>query len=165
MTKDPIMIEPADASEEMWDTSRLRCGKIHSIEWNVKVRDIGMVSIRDKTKLLKYYKEGLNDGFDPDSDLDVNGMEIATLPHRSQQPSYPQQSQQPYYPNLQQPGYYPPQQQPYYQSQQAAYQQPLNGYSQQYPHMAPQQPPQNQHGNYSQHSSRPYEYPRQPPYQ
>jgi hypothetical protein len=68
MTKEPIMIEPTDTLETMQPFSRLRCGKIHSIEWNVKVRDIGMVTSRDIAKLLRYYKEEQSDGFIPDED-------------------------------------------------------------------------------------------------
>jgi hypothetical protein len=165
MTKDPIMIEPTDASEKMKGTSRLRCGKIYSIEWNVKVRDIGMVSTQDKIKLLEYYREEQRQGFDPDSDL--NDGEAPHPPRRSHLPqsSYPQHhpsysqqlpyAQQSSYPASQQPGYYPLQQAPYHPSQPATYQQSPNGYPQQYPHMAPHQPPQNQH---------PYSYPPQPPY-
>jgi hypothetical protein len=171
MTKEPIMIEPTDVGEKMKGTSRLRCGKIYSIEWNVKVRDIGMVSAQDKTKLLEYYREEQRQGFDPDSDL--NDGEEPHPPRRSQLPqssypqhqSYSQQSaysqqlpytQQSSYPTPQQPGYYPSQQVPYHPPQPVAYQQSLNGYSQQYLHMASHQPPQNQH---------PYPYSPQPPYQ
>jgi hypothetical protein len=57
MTKDPLEIEPASASETMEPASRLRFGKIHSIEWNMKVREIGMVSRKHMTKLLEYYRE------------------------------------------------------------------------------------------------------------
>jgi hypothetical protein len=66
MTKEPIMIEPTEAQETLPPLARLRCGKIHSIEWNVKVRDIGMVASPDKAKLLRYYREEQNEGFDPD---------------------------------------------------------------------------------------------------
>jgi hypothetical protein len=91
MTKDPIMIEPTEANEEMLVASRLRCGKIHSIEWNVKVRDIGMVCSRDRTKLIKYYQEERGNGFDPDSDVNDEQM---PQPQHALQPdhgfSYPQ---------------------------------------------------------------------------
>jgi hypothetical protein len=179
MTKEPIMIEPTDANETMTGTSRLRCGKIHSIEWNVKVRDIGMVSSHDRTRLLSYYRDEQTQGFDADDDPNDERIQQAQHRSRTRQPSYPHHpsysqqssysqqppySQQPAYPNAQQPSHYPLQQHPYHQSQQATYQQPPNVYAQQYSHMASQQPPQNQHGNYSQHSSQPYPYPPQPPY-
>lgn len=66
MTKDPIMIIPTDTREVMEPASRLRCGKIYSIEWNVKLRDIGMVSDHDRTKLLQYFNEEQENGFDND---------------------------------------------------------------------------------------------------
>jgi hypothetical protein len=66
MTKDPIEIEAASETETMEPASRLRFGKIHSIEWNVKVREIGMVSRRHMSKLLAYYREEDGNGFDPD---------------------------------------------------------------------------------------------------
>lgn len=37
--------------------SRLRFGKTYSIEWNVKVKDLGMVVDEDMPKLLYYYKQ------------------------------------------------------------------------------------------------------------
>jgi hypothetical protein len=96
MTKEPIMIEPTEALETMQPSSRLRCGKIHSIEWNVKVRDIGMVTPRDKAKLLRYYREEQNERFDPNDDLDPS------FPYSQTPPPYPQQMYRPmprsYYP-------------------------------------------------------------------
>jgi hypothetical protein len=83
MTKEPIMIEPTDAQETMQCVSRLRCGKIYSIEWNVKVRDIGMVASRDKAKLLRYYREEQNEGFDPDDNY--HGDDSSQIPSRYQQ--------------------------------------------------------------------------------
>jgi len=37
--------------------SRLRFGKKYAIEWNVKVKDLGMVVHEDMPKLLKYYAD------------------------------------------------------------------------------------------------------------
>jgi hypothetical protein len=83
MTKEPIMIEPTDTLEIMQPFSRLRCGKIYSIEWNVKVRDIGMVASSDKEKLLRYYKEGLTEDFDLDDDY--HGDNSSQIPSRYRQ--------------------------------------------------------------------------------
>ncbi|KAF1941205.1 hypothetical protein EJ02DRAFT_444991 [Clathrospora elynae] len=66
MEKDPIQIEPTDDREQMKPASRVRLGKIHPIEWNVKVRDIGMVSPGDMSKLVRYYREENDSGFDAD---------------------------------------------------------------------------------------------------
>jgi hypothetical protein len=68
MTKDPIEIEPASATETMDPASRLRFGKIYSIECNVKVREIGVVSRKHMSKLLAYYEEEDGGGFDANDD-------------------------------------------------------------------------------------------------
>jgi hypothetical protein len=95
MTKDPIMIEPTDTLETMQPSSRLRCGKIHIIEWNIKVRDIGMMASRDKTKLLHYYRDEQNEGFDPDDDYHED--DLSQIPSRYQQtPSGIQQTSSSY---------------------------------------------------------------------
>jgi hypothetical protein len=65
MTEEPVMIEPTEESETMSPFSRLQLRKIHSIEWNTRVRDIGMVASSDRTRLLRYFQE-LTD-HDPDS--------------------------------------------------------------------------------------------------
>jgi hypothetical protein len=70
MRKDPIEIVATDATETMLPASRLRFGKIYSIEWNVKVRDIGQVAGKHMSKLVKYYKEEEKYGFDDDEDPD-----------------------------------------------------------------------------------------------
>jgi hypothetical protein len=95
MTKEPIMIEPTDTLETMDPSCRLRCGKIHSIEWNIKVRDIGMVASQDKEKLLRYYREEQNEGFDADNNYHRDGS--SQIPSRNQQtPSGIQQTSSPY---------------------------------------------------------------------
>jgi hypothetical protein len=68
MTKDPIELEAASPTETMEPASRLRFGKIYSIEWNVKVREIGQVSRRHMSKLLAYYREEDSRGFDDGED-------------------------------------------------------------------------------------------------
>jgi hypothetical protein len=110
MTKEPIMIEPTYTMEIFHPASRLRCGKIHSIDWDVKARDIGMVASRDKAKLLRYYREGRNEGFD--SEDDYHGHDSSQIPSLYQQtPSWIQQIPPPYphpmFGPLQQP-HYPP---------------------------------------------------------
>jgi hypothetical protein len=86
MTKEPIMVEPTDTLETMDPSVRLRCGKIYSIEWNVKVRDIGMVASSDKEKLLRYYKEEQSQGFDTDDDYHED--DSSQTPSRYQQTPY-----------------------------------------------------------------------------
>lgn len=41
----------------MSPASRLRFGKVYPIEWNVKVKDIGMIVPEDLSKLILYWKE------------------------------------------------------------------------------------------------------------
>ena len=81
MTKDPIMIIPSDPGEIMDPASRLRCGKIYSIEWNVKLREIGMVADHDRTKLIQYFAEEQDNGFD------IDGTEPSLQPQHYSHPS------------------------------------------------------------------------------
>jgi hypothetical protein len=37
--------------------TRLRFGKTYAIEWNVKVKDLGMVVPEDMPKLRQYYED------------------------------------------------------------------------------------------------------------
>jgi|TARA_R110002003_G_scaffold251_3_gene17775 hypothetical protein len=81
MTKSPIAIEPAEPSETMLPSSRLRLGKIYAIECNVKVRDIGKVAIEDKTKLMRYYQLEKDNGFEVDGfDDDISEDTPAAAP-------------------------------------------------------------------------------------
>jgi hypothetical protein len=65
MRKDPIAIQPTDPAEQMLPASRLRLGRVYSIECNVKVRDIGMVLAGDdRTKLLTYHREENDAGWE-----------------------------------------------------------------------------------------------------
>ncbi|KAF2030974.1 hypothetical protein EK21DRAFT_25172, partial [Setomelanomma holmii] len=68
MDKDPVAIEATDINETMDPISRLRLGKVYSIECNVKVRDIGKVVPEDMGKLLHYHRQEMNNGFEPDDD-------------------------------------------------------------------------------------------------
>lgn len=82
MTKDPIAIEPAERNEPMLPSSRLRLGKTYTIECNVKVRDIGMVAREDRTKLLRYYQDEKDIGFEADeSDDDTPGTVYPPIPN------------------------------------------------------------------------------------
>ncbi|KAJ4383219.1 hypothetical protein N0V86_001263 [Didymella sp. IMI 355093] len=55
MTKAPIQVVPADSSANLKKESRIRFGKIYSIEWNVKVKDIGMVCDVDLGTLVEHH--------------------------------------------------------------------------------------------------------------
>jgi hypothetical protein len=60
MTKEPIEVVPADSSSYLSTAARLRFGKKYAIEWNVKVKDVGMVAPADMDKLLRYLEDEEN---------------------------------------------------------------------------------------------------------
>lgn len=53
--KDPIQIMPADASQSLDPLSRIHYAKPYPVEHNVKVQEVGMVSQRDRRKVMAYY--------------------------------------------------------------------------------------------------------------
>ncbi|KAH5441365.1 hypothetical protein HBI47_040230 [Parastagonospora nodorum] len=75
MTKEPIEVTPDDETETMLPASRLRFGKHYSIEWNVKVREIGIVAPRYRSRLMKHYRDEQRNGFDDDDDEDFSEEE------------------------------------------------------------------------------------------
>lgn len=60
--KDPIQITPADKSQNLHPLSRIHYAKPYPVEHNVKVREVGMVSQRDRRKVMGYYQ--LESGYD-----------------------------------------------------------------------------------------------------
>ncbi|KAF2791583.1 hypothetical protein K505DRAFT_363700 [Melanomma pulvis-pyrius CBS 109.77] len=57
ITKEPIRIQPADAETTMHQASRINFAQTFIIKWDVKVKDIGMVSLEDCEKLVDYYRD------------------------------------------------------------------------------------------------------------
>ncbi|KAF2996447.1 hypothetical protein E8E13_003810 [Curvularia kusanoi] len=60
LPKEGIQVDPpeqADSNSYLSTKSRLRFGKAYTIEWNVKVKDIGTVAARDMARLLQYYQD------------------------------------------------------------------------------------------------------------
>jgi hypothetical protein len=55
--KDPIQVHPADRSTYLVKESRVRFGKIYAIEWNIKVKDIGLVVNEDLHRLVNHHLE------------------------------------------------------------------------------------------------------------
>ena len=55
--KYPIEVEPADAGSYLTRESRIRFGHVYSIEWNVKVKDIGRVVAHHLSTLITHYEE------------------------------------------------------------------------------------------------------------
>ena len=56
LLKDPIRVMPADTSQNLHPLSRVHYAKPYPVEHNVKVREVGMVSQRDRRKVLRYYQ-------------------------------------------------------------------------------------------------------------
>ncbi|KAF2439048.1 hypothetical protein P171DRAFT_476883 [Karstenula rhodostoma CBS 690.94] len=57
LNKQPICVNPVDASVRMEPASRLHYAKAYPIETNVKVKDIGDVAAEHLSVLLRYYRE------------------------------------------------------------------------------------------------------------
>jgi hypothetical protein len=57
MYKEPIEVCPADSGSYLTRESRIRFGHVYSIEWNVKVKDIGRVVAEDLGLLNAHYEE------------------------------------------------------------------------------------------------------------
>jgi hypothetical protein len=87
MTKEPLMIDPTDPTEDMSPKSRLRLGKVVSIECNVKVRDIGMVIPEHRSKLLEYYQQEQDNGFEAD-EYDIETPRFTPVSLSSAQEGY-----------------------------------------------------------------------------
>ena len=56
MNKEPICIQPVSPAEKLDPRSRINLGKVHPINHNVKVKDVGFVDPRSLPKLLGYRK-------------------------------------------------------------------------------------------------------------
>ncbi|KAH6644149.1 hypothetical protein C7974DRAFT_371295 [Boeremia exigua] len=55
LTKEPIQVVAADSTTFLTRESRIRFGKIYSIEWNVRVKDIGRVVDEDLSTLVAHH--------------------------------------------------------------------------------------------------------------
>ncbi|CAO2655104.1 Nn.00g101680.m01.CDS01 [Neocucurbitaria sp. VM-36] len=71
MNKEPIEVIPTDSSITMRPESRIRFSKIHAVEMNVKVKDLGYVHPNSRAKLLQYYKEGYDNSETSDIAHDI----------------------------------------------------------------------------------------------
>ena len=56
MDKDPIRIVPINPAEKLDSRSRINMGKVHAINHNIKVKEIGHVDQTSLPKLLGYRK-------------------------------------------------------------------------------------------------------------
>lgn len=60
MNKSAIRVVPARADEKLDPKSRVNMGKIYTVEWNTKVKEIGQVEKDSLVKLLAYWKQIIN---------------------------------------------------------------------------------------------------------
>ena len=64
MRKEPIEVIPTDSSTYLSSAARLNFGKMYSIDWKVKTKDLGMVRDEHKWRLIQYWKEEDQHGHD-----------------------------------------------------------------------------------------------------
>lgn len=60
MNKSAICVVPTRADEKLDPISRVNMGKIYTVEWNTKVKDIGHVEKNSLVRLLAYWKQIIN---------------------------------------------------------------------------------------------------------
>lgn len=60
MVKQPIAIDPASPREKLDQMSRLNFGKVYTVEFNVKVRNVGTVANGSKANFEGYVQNALS---------------------------------------------------------------------------------------------------------
>ncbi|KAL8928778.1 MAG: hypothetical protein Q9208_001556 [Pyrenodesmia sp. 3 TL-2023] len=60
MNKTPIRVVPSRADEKLDPVSRVNMGKMFTVEWNTKVKDIGLVEKTSLVRLLTYWRQIIN---------------------------------------------------------------------------------------------------------
>ncbi len=60
MNKTPIRVLPSRADEKLDPVSRVNMGKMFTVEWNTKVKDIGLVEKSSLVRLLAYWRQIIN---------------------------------------------------------------------------------------------------------
>jgi hypothetical protein len=60
MNKEAIAVDPASPDQKLHDMSRLDFRRVHTVEHNVKVKDIGRVSQRSMPYLISYWHDEVN---------------------------------------------------------------------------------------------------------
>jgi hypothetical protein len=54
MTKEPLTVTPASPDEKLDVMSRINFGKIYTVEYNVKIKEVGMLRGESKRRLIQY---------------------------------------------------------------------------------------------------------------
>ena len=57
LEKEPLRIIPTDSSYELDVASRVNFGKVYTVEHNLKVKDVGLISEQSLPKLLYHYNK------------------------------------------------------------------------------------------------------------
>lgn len=60
LIKQPIAVDKASADQTLAATSRINFSKIHTVEWNVKVMNVGKVSRKSMPYLMGYWMNTLS---------------------------------------------------------------------------------------------------------
>ncbi|KAL8905122.1 MAG: hypothetical protein Q9207_002823 [Kuettlingeria erythrocarpa] len=60
MNKTPIRVIPSRADEKLDPVSRVNMGKMFTVEWNTKVKDIGLLDKSSLVRLLAYWRQIIN---------------------------------------------------------------------------------------------------------
>lgn len=55
MAKKPIAVEKSSADQKLHEMSRINFSKVHTVNWNVKVMDVGRVTRASLPSLVAYY--------------------------------------------------------------------------------------------------------------
>lgn len=71
---DPVAIVPSTANSGLVGSSRLNFAVIHTIQHNVKVKEIGMVKKSDLQKLTYYFFKELNRDYRSKGGSRINGV-------------------------------------------------------------------------------------------
>ena len=61
MAKKPIAVTAANPEQKLHFMSRLNFGKVYSVEWNVKVMDVGKVNADSIAAFTGYWRNELTD--------------------------------------------------------------------------------------------------------
>lgn len=59
MTKNPIAVHPAATDQKLHIMGRLNFAKIHSVEWNVEVMNVGKATEGSIPPLIRYWRNQL----------------------------------------------------------------------------------------------------------
>jgi mRNA-degrading endonuclease toxin of MazEF toxin-antitoxin module len=59
LNKKPIAVDRSSPDQKLLPSSRLNFAKIHTVNWNVKVMNVGRVSRESMPLLVAYWKQSL----------------------------------------------------------------------------------------------------------